>query len=168
MKNFWKILFILIFFVVAVELVVREFVDESGSDKSRKIELYKAEVFNTDIDFYNESKKIGLGKAFIKFAADSVILMRENELPVIGRQSLRKYYSANDTNVSPLKWKPQKVDVSPDGELGYTYGTWEYSVQGKDGKIKKQSGNYVTIWKKQNDGSWKYVLDGGTTFPSIN
>jgi ketosteroid isomerase-like protein len=26
-------------------------------------------------------------------------------------------------------------------------------------------GNYITVWKKQSDGSWKYVSDAGSNTP---
>jgi len=40
--------------------------------------------------------------------------------------------------------------------LGFTYGVYTLSI--KDSVYK---GTYVSIWKKQNDGSWKFVLDSG-------
>jgi hypothetical protein len=30
---------------------------------------------------------------------------------------------------------------------------------------EKRYGNYMSVWKKQDDGSWKFVLDGGNTTP---
>jgi ketosteroid isomerase-like protein len=61
-----------------------------------------------------------------------------------------------------LTWEPVKVEVSISGDLGYTFGNWElYDYQ--RGKIRY--GNYITIWRKQKDGTWRWVLDGGNTTP---
>ena len=42
------------------------------------------------------------------------------------------------------------------GDLGFTYGI--YNLEIKDTVLK---GTYVSIWKKQKDGKWKFVLDSG-------
>jgi ketosteroid isomerase-like protein len=33
------------------------------------------------------------------------------------------------------------------------------------GKVTERRGQYVTIWRKQPDGSWKVVFDTGSTLP---
>jgi ketosteroid isomerase-like protein len=42
------------------------------------------------------------------------------------------------------------------GDLGYTYEL--FTVTAKDTTMQ---GTYVSIWKKQKDGNWKFVLDTG-------
>jgi ketosteroid isomerase-like protein len=56
-----------------------------------------------------------------------------------------------------LRWEPLKADAAASGELGYTFGEW--TIQGANGKVSK--GHYVSIWKKQTDGTWKVVVDLG-------
>jgi ketosteroid isomerase-like protein len=59
-----------------------------------------------------------------------------------------------------------KADISSSGDLGYTFGNWQIFVKG--GPTSKDTtiyGNYISIWKKQADGSWKYELDGGNVTP---
>jgi ketosteroid isomerase-like protein len=62
----------------------------------------------------------------------------------------------NDSSVQ-MTWEPQGGDIAASGELGYTYGIYEL----RDGGDNVQRGTYVTIWKKQEDGKWKFVLDSG-------
>ena len=45
------------------------------------------------------------------------------------------------------------------GDIGYTYGI-HTNTEKATGKITK--GTYITIWQKQSDGKWKFVLDTGT------
>jgi ketosteroid isomerase-like protein len=61
-----------------------------------------------------------------------------------------------------LTWEPLYADISVSGDLGYTYGL--FASHTKTGKLLGR-GKYVTIWKKQRDGTWKYVLDGGNEGP---
>lgn len=51
-----------------------------------------------------------------------------------------------------LQWTPSKADVR--GDLGYTAGTYESTMGGASEK-----GKYVTIWRKQSDGTWKVSDD---------
>jgi ketosteroid isomerase-like protein len=60
-----------------------------------------------------------------------------------------------------LTWEPAGGDVAASGDLGYTYGTFEFRSKDKDGKPVVDHGKYTSIWKKQKDGSWKVVLDMG-------
>jgi len=64
-----------------------------------------------------------------------------------------------------LSWIPVKADMSASGDLGYTYGNYVYKSKNKEGKTVANYGKYVSIWKKQKDGSWKVVVDMGNSSP---
>lgn len=53
-----------------------------------------------------------------------------------------------------LQWTPVRADVSAAGDVGYTVGTYEMSMNGATEK-----GKYVAVWKKQADGTWKVKED---------
>jgi ketosteroid isomerase-like protein len=48
--------------------------------------------------------------------------------------------------------------IAQSGELGYTYGFWTFIAQ-KD----TSRGTYLTIWKKNAMGQWKYIADTGNS-----
>jgi uncharacterized protein (TIGR02246 family) len=52
------------------------------------------------------------------------------------------------------------VNVWLDGDVAYETGKYKYEYTEK-GKPGKDEGRYVTIWKRQKDGSWKLVMDMG-------
>jgi ketosteroid isomerase-like protein len=63
-----------------------------------------------------------------------------------------------------LTWDPKKVEVS--GSLAYTFG--EYTMKSKTTDGKRDTtlyGNYVSIWKRKKDGSWRFVFDTGNPIP---
>jgi ketosteroid isomerase-like protein len=64
-----------------------------------------------------------------------------------------------------LTWTPIKAEMSASGDLGYTYGTYIYTVKNKNGKLVANYGKYTSIWKKQKDGQWKVVVDMGNSSP---
>lgn len=43
--------------------------------------------------------------------------------------------------------------------MGYSTGTYEMTMNDDAGKPIKVQGKYVTVWKKQADGSFKVVAD---------
>ena len=53
-----------------------------------------------------------------------------------------------------VQWTATKAEVSTAGDVGYTVGTYEASMSGATEK-----GKYVSVWKKQADGTWKVVED---------
>src|SRR5205823_2159477 len=61
-----------------------------------------------------------------------------------------------------LTWAPSKGEVIGAGEIGYTTGQAVLRAPGPDGKITERHTQYITVWKKQGDGSWKVVFDTGS------
>ncbi len=65
-----------------------------------------------------------------------------------------------------LTWTPAKAEMAASGDLGYTYGSYVYTVKNKEGKLIANYGKYTSIWKKQKDGQWKVVVDMGNSSPA--
>ena len=60
-----------------------------------------------------------------------------------------------------LTWTPAWALVSSSGDFGVDTGPWTYEFSGKDGKAQKAHGDWVTIWARGKDGSWKALFDAG-------
>ncbi|MGH7983124.1 MAG: YybH family protein, partial [Candidatus Udaeobacter sp.] len=58
-----------------------------------------------------------------------------------------------------ISWKTAKVEVARSGDLAYTTGTYELTMNDASGKPINDRGKYVEVWKKQADGKWKVVAD---------
>lgn len=76
-----------------------------------------------------------------------------------GREAILPMFSAGTEQT--LKWEPTYADMGESGDIGYTLGKYTMSYTNKNGDEQQATGHYVTIWKKQDDGSWKYVFDTG-------
>jgi len=64
-----------------------------------------------------------------------------------------------------LTWTPVKAEMSKSGDLGFTYGNYVFTAKNKDGKLVAGYGKYTSIWKKQEDGQWKVLVDMGNDSP---
>lgn len=60
-----------------------------------------------------------------------------------------------------ITWEPTMAFASAAGDLGYTLGTWRSASRSASGSEAVHTGKYVTIWRRQADGGWKVVFDGG-------
>jgi len=132
----------------------------STNKKEKSIEKWKREIVETEHEFTELAQKEGIPKAFLTYAAEDVVLMRNNSL-IIGKESLRERYKNKISelrNVS-LTWKPDFVDVASSGDLGYTYGKYVYTEIDSTGNVKTDSGIFHTVWKRQPDGKWRFVWD---------
>lgn len=111
-------------------------------------------LLKVDTDFSKLAKEKGMGTAFLQYIDDSAVLLKPDQYPIVGTAAKQFYQDqGNDTG---LTWKPNAAFIARSGELGYNYGIW--TLAAKDTTLQ---GTYVTIWRKQRDGSWKFVLDTG-------
>jgi uncharacterized protein (TIGR02246 family) len=68
-----------------------------------------------------------------------------------------------------LVWEPIAVELSKDATLAMTYGWYERTGKGEGGEEELTQGKYVTIWRKQTDGSWLVAVDVGCRgFPGLS
>jgi ketosteroid isomerase-like protein len=116
-------------------------------------------LIQTDRDFSAMSVKEGMFKAFIYYVADSGVFLRNNSYPELGKEKLRQRFSGKSDTSFILSWEPVFEKISESGDLGYTYGI-HTNTEKATGTVSK--GTYVTIWQKQSNGNWKFVLDTGT------
>lgn len=124
------------------------------------IEKWKGEILETEKSFAKMTKEEGIQKAFLNYAAEDAVIMRNDNL-VIGKSAINVYFENQPTknkNVS-LSWEPDFVEVAVSGDLGYTYGKYTYSFVDTDGKTVENKGIFHTVWKRQPNGTWKFVWD---------
>jgi ketosteroid isomerase-like protein len=62
-----------------------------------------------------------------------------------------------------LRWAPDTAVVAASGDVGYTLGHWESVLRTPAGDSVLGRGNYVTIWRRQSDGTWKVAADIGNS-----
>lgn len=113
-------------------------------------------LIDADIAFSDYSAKNGIHEAFIEFAHDSVVLLKPKRMPIVGKQSLIESYAGKSDSGVVLIWKPEKAIIADSGELGYTYGLWTLLAAQDTSR-----GTYLTVWKKNTSGQWKYIADTG-------
>ena len=104
-------------------------------------------------------------QGYMSYYADDAVEVPNGATILAGKANIAKTMGFLDQKDNRLTWTPVGADISTAGDLGYTYGNYEFRTKDKDGKPVVDHGHYTSIWKKQKDGSWKVVLDMGNTGP---
>jgi ketosteroid isomerase-like protein len=120
------------------------------------------EMVDTERAFAKKSADEGVRPAFLAFIADDGILFRPNA--VKGKQWMSEHPVPPSDKRPLLSWYPSVADISLVGDMGYTTGPWEFRPDSHDAKAVAW-GNFLTVWKRQPDGSFKFVIDLGISNP---
>lgn len=122
---------------------------------------FKSEIIAADKAFCASSIKEGPKAAFLRVIARDCKLLGEDTRS--GADAVNNSFLQLPASTT-LTWEPAFVDVGASGDIGYTWGRYELKVPltklGAAPLVRR--GTYVTIWKRQFNGSWKVVLDGTT------
>lgn len=130
----------------------------SPQTSPEQLERWKAEVIETERDFCDMAKKEGLDKAFSAYAATESAIKRGGKL-VLGSEAIAEWYKNDMRPGDTLTWAPDFVDVSASGDMAYTYGGFTFKSLDAEGNAKESTGYFHTVWKRQDDGQWKFVWD---------
>jgi ketosteroid isomerase-like protein len=128
------------------------------TQKEESIEKWKKEIAETEKAFTLMAQSDGIAEAFLSFAAEDAVLMRNNTL-IRGKEEIKALLQSEESENVSLVWEPDFVDVSASGDLGYTYGKFTYTLTDSLGTENVMEGVFHTVWKRQADGTWKFVWD---------
>jgi uncharacterized protein (TIGR02246 family) len=87
--------------------------------------------------------------------------------PATGSTEIRKVYAdATSDQAFEISFANDKIEVAGSDDLAYARGRFsEKYTDPKTQKVMTGSGSYVTVYKKQADGSWKAVEDFAVADP---
>src|SRR5580765_1873095 len=108
--------------------------------------------------FYQTGQEKGIRAAFLAFLADDAIVFRPG--PVNGKEAWGK---RPETGLD-LVWEPTFAAIARSADFGYTTGPAKWRAS-KEAENFPGQGQFVSIWKKQKDSSWKVALDCGSENP---
>ncbi len=101
--------------------------------------------------FAADAPSMGIAGSFNKWSVPEAIVIGGGQAQRIGEA----YPDGPRPADEPLlEWWPNFAGISRSGDLGFTTGG--VAVNGR------RTGHYFTVWKRQPDGAWKWVYDGGS------
>jgi len=126
---------------------------------SAQMAQFRVELIEADREFAAAVRDRGLG-AWLSAFTPSGMMISEGT-PHAGQEGIRQAvlpWFAD--SLFALTWEPTLSAVSRSGDLGYTIGSYEVTAEGDSGPVTG-SGTYLTVWRRQSDGTWKVEADIG-------
>ena len=108
--------------------------------------------------FYQTGQEQGTRAAFLAFLAEDGMIFRPG--PVNGKES---WGNRTETGFD-LVWEPTFAVMARSADFGYDTGPAKWRANKQEEKFTGH-GHFISIWKKQKDGSWKVALDVGIENP---
>lgn len=138
--------------------------NQAEAPKSREDQMdeWKAEILHADEAFAEAMTRDGLSQWGSFFAPDGAVI-QQGAGELRGREAIQSSMDAATSvgGLASLTWAPDRAEVSNGGDLGYTVGSYRSIGIGADGVEMVSTGMYVSIWRRQEDGSWKVEMDLG-------
>ena len=109
-----------------------------------------SEVIEAERAFARAARSEGVNAAFLRYSAPDGLVFQPG--PRLAKEAL----AANPIPPIPLEWWPVYAGIAASGDLGFTTGPFVAGSGERQGH-----GWYFTIWQRQADGSWRWVIDHG-------
>jgi ketosteroid isomerase-like protein len=124
-------------------------------------EEHVVSLMNVEREFLEAVQKEGATNAIARYAGKEARVYREKEIPMVGSDSLRTYFS-----FKPYlsQWNPMFCDVALSGDMGYVYGGYEVAASGA-ASAQVENGFYLRVWKRDGTNTWKFVAEVTSPLP---
>ena len=124
----------------------------------------EAQIKDTETTWNHAYAKRDAAALATMYADDAAIANPDSDL-VSGKQAIAEATKgfASDPNLQ-VEFRSDRIQVAASGDLAYSRGRYTMTMTNPQTKAPYTSkGNYLTVWQKQADGSWKAVEDFVTT-----
>ncbi|MBC7790043.1 MAG: beta-lactamase family protein [Anaerolineae bacterium] len=128
-----------------------------------RVDSLREQLRQTELAFAAATAERGI-EGWLSYFSDSGTQLLKTGRIVRGHAAIRELMTATLNNPKRrLLWHPTIVEVSPSGEMGYTYGPSEFVALDSVGrKTVLGCGTFMTVWGRQKDGRWKVLADMGS------
>lgn len=144
------------------------FVLVGGCEKQPKADPAAAKnAIEADQKSWNDQFKAKDTAGIVGHYADDAYFVAPGIKPADGSTAIRELFANSSTDPNfAVTIASDKVDVAASGDMAYARGHFtEKYTDPKTSKEMTTSGQYLTVYRKQKDGSWKAVEDFAAADP---
>ncbi len=96
----------------------------------------------------------------LSFWSEDAIVLPPGAPPLIGKDAIRNYVTTSlGIPGFSIRWETEQFTISQAREFAYGVGTNRLTFNDESGDLVTSDGKVVTIWRKENGGGWKCVVD---------
>ncbi len=100
-------------------------------------------------------------EGFLGFYSDDAFWLYTGQPVMDGKSEIGAWFAPAFARTEfVVGWEPTRVYVGPSGDMGYTSGDWHASWKDGDGQPQELTGTYLSVWRREADGTWKIVAGG--------
>ena len=133
--------------------------------QSVDLEVETAALLAADRTFAQTSIDSGAAEAFRQYLAEEAIQLPSGAHPIHGREAI--YLGMLDApEDAELAWQPQAAQVASSGDMGFTWGNYQYSYNNSGGVRTVSHGKYLNVWQKDSERGWVVLVDMGNASPA--
>ena len=123
------------------------------------LEAERAALFHADESWAAAAEAGDVDRLFDYWTEDAMIYPPVGPA-VEGIEAIREFVRRSRGQEGfTIAWSPTGAEVSGTADVGYTFGAWDRTAPGPDGTLVSAGGSYVSIWRKQADGSWRCAVE---------
>ena len=145
---------------IIIAAVVVTLLAACGSPADRSDQA-AAEILAADHDFAELSRKGGAAVAFRRYLAYDAIMLPDGG-DVLKQKGIANWLDGVDYR---LDWQPQDADAAASGDYGHSWGYWQARGISAEGEPWVLEGKYLNVWRKNEKGEWKVLVDLGNKGP---
>jgi uncharacterized protein (TIGR02246 family) len=112
--------------------------------------------------FYTEEAEL-----MASYYTDTARLIGDGFMPIQGRESIEKFWQATCARGKQIDMK-RSIEINETqvvDTLGYAFSTLTIELNTPQGAMLRTTSD-ITIWRKQEDGTWKIEVDISTPNPA--
>lgn len=121
-------------------------------------------LLNADRALAAQSKAIGFVPAYSKVMAPDARKLDPGSRAAIGRDAIMALMAKYPPETK-VEWAAEEAVVADSGELGFTWGYYVATGHDSKGQVVKSYGKYLDVWRRQSDGTWRWIADVGNDSP---
>jgi ketosteroid isomerase-like protein len=118
-------------------------------------------LVDTERAFAEAATHKGIRDSFLEYFADDALAFGPEPVSATARLRSRpgRPFSEHE-----LRWEPRTGDIAASGELGWLTGPSTF-IDHTAAEPTPQPGNYLSVWRRQQDGQWRVFIDVGSQPP---
>jgi ketosteroid isomerase-like protein len=148
----------------AVALAARVLSRAAGSEDEESLHAAGVkELMDADRAFAARVQEVGISTGFVEFAHEDVVIFAPGREPYRGKSGVRERFARLPAGTK-LTWAPVSAEIAARGDMGWTWGRGVFTLP--DGT--STTSLYVSVWRRDFEGAWRYVMDMGVDGPPIS
>lgn len=109
---------------------------------------------------WSDAVAAGDMEAVLGYWADDAVMMAPGQPPLRGKDAIEGFLASTaEIPGFEIRWEPLEAHISAGGNMAYLIERNQISMLDSTGARVTEHNKVLTVWERQEDGTWKNVVD---------